>query len=236
MAEEKFTTGKSLNRHEPVHARDVQEVGSRISWSAILAGAMIATVVCFVLFLLGMAIGLTFVGEAEGDTLSTGAAIWAIATTLTGLFLGGWVTSQCEVGETRAESLIHGAIMWGVTAILLVTLAGAGIGSGFSALVSSVSLVEQGMTSQSWQQLAESSGISRTQIEEWMRQGMTSESIPRMAEDVRRNLSASAWWAYAATLFSLLAAMAGAVIGSGPNLRLAPSYKFRDRQLETVRN
>ena len=58
----------------------------------------------------------TRLGESEGvpvrtqtvrpETVGTGAAVWAVLTTVLSLFVGGYVTSQCSVGESRFEAAL----------------------------------------------------------------------------------------------------------------------------------
>src|SRR5436305_1983143 len=127
-------------RREDVHLEDVVEVGSRVSWGAILAGAVIALAVCFVLMLLGQAIGISASEQMSRDSLSMWAAIWAIVTSMIGPVVGGFITSQCVVGETKAEAIVHGIIMWGVALALMLWGTASGISPNFTAMMQVASL------------------------------------------------------------------------------------------------
>src|SRR5690349_4557248 len=123
-----------MNDSTSVRAEDLLPVGSRVSWGAILAGAVVALAVYLVLTLLGSAVGLSVSDDVRSGTLGTGAAVWAILSTVVALFLGGWVTSQTTVGENKTEAIIHGVIMWGVVLFLMLWLVSTGLRTGFNAL------------------------------------------------------------------------------------------------------
>ena len=114
---------------------DVMPVRSRIAWGAILAGAVLALALYFLLTLLGGAIGLSVGGDADPATLGTGAAIWAILTTALCLFAGGYLASQSTVGENRTEGGVYGALVWAVVFAMLLWLMASGVRAGFNAMV-----------------------------------------------------------------------------------------------------
>ena len=119
---------------EAIRAEDLVPVRSRVSWGAVLAGAVLALAVYFVLTLLGGAIGLSVSDSVRGGTLAVGAAVWAVVATLAALFVGGWFTSQATVGENKTEAAAHGLLMWGVVFALLMWAATAGVRAGFSGM------------------------------------------------------------------------------------------------------
>src|SRR4051794_17483289 len=90
-----------------VQVKDVAGVRSRVSWGAILGGAMTAMAVFVLLSVLGTAIGATVLYRQGDADLQTGAAIWAVMTLILALFCGGCVASQCTAGETKEESVIY---------------------------------------------------------------------------------------------------------------------------------
>jgi hypothetical protein len=129
-----------FDKREEVRLEDVVEVGTRVSWGAILAGAVMALAVCFVLQLAGQAIGISLSDRTSGDTLGFWAAIWAVVTSMIGLFAGGWITSQCVVGETKTESVVHGIIMWGVALAFMLWGTASGISSNFTGMMQVASM------------------------------------------------------------------------------------------------
>jgi len=99
-----------------------------------------ALATCFVLMLLGQAIGISASDQVSRDTLSLWAAIWAVVTSMVGLFVGGWVTSQCVVGETKIESVVHGVIMWGMALAMMLWGTASGISPNFTAMMQVASI------------------------------------------------------------------------------------------------
>lgn len=117
-----------------LNATDVLSVRSRVSWSAIAAGAMVALAVYFLLTLLGVAIGLE-VAVRRDVSLGVGAAIYSILTLLVAMFFGGWATSRLAVGESKLEAILYGVILWGVLFVGMFWLIGAGVRVGFGAMM-----------------------------------------------------------------------------------------------------
>src|SRR5215203_1578169 len=91
-------------------------VQSRVSWSALLAGAAVGVAIYAVLGLLGVAVGLTIADQTDADNLGIGAGIWAFVSLLIAMFFAGWVTTQCTIGETRTEAILYGIVVWAITA------------------------------------------------------------------------------------------------------------------------
>ena len=118
-----------------VDAEDVLPVSSRISWGAILAGAVLALALYFLLTLLGAAIGLSVSDDASGRALGTGAAIWAVLVTALCLFAGGYAASHFTVGESKAEAAVYGMLVWAVVFAMLLWLMASGVRAGFGAMV-----------------------------------------------------------------------------------------------------
>jgi len=118
-----------------LRATDVLSVKSRVSWGAIAAGAMISLAVYFLLTLMGIAVGLELAVRKNYVNLGVGAALWAIATLLFSMFLGGWATSRLAVGESKLEAFLYGVILWGVLFVGMFWMVGQGVRVGFGAMV-----------------------------------------------------------------------------------------------------
>lgn len=115
-----------IKRTEPL----VDIVGFRLSWGAIWAGLVIATVVQIVLSVLGMAIGLSAY-DPGADSLGgfgIGAAIWFIATAIISLFLGGMALGRLAGILKRKDGVLHGIVMWGMSTLLAVWMVANGVG------------------------------------------------------------------------------------------------------------
>jgi hypothetical protein len=207
-----MSDARTVEREPQVRMEDVVEVGSRVSWGAILAGAVMAMAVGFILSLLG-------------------AAIWAVVTTVVALFIGGWITSQCVVGETKTESVVHGIIMWGVVLAMLLWLTAAGIGAGFSSMLQVANVganASQNATQQDWQMLARAAGVSQADIDRWRESAQATADDPeaqrQMQEEVHETATYATWWTFAGAIVSMAAAVCGAMVGAGPTFRLLPLH------------
>ena len=114
---------------------DLLAVKSRVSWGAIAAGAMVALTIYIVLTLLGLALGIEAAVRGTDSSLGAGTAIYSIVVLLLAMFFGGWATSRLAVGESKTEAVLYGLILWGVLFLGMVWLLGAGLRTGFGAMV-----------------------------------------------------------------------------------------------------
>jgi hypothetical protein len=205
--------------------QEVTSVRSRVNIGAIFAGAVVALAVYLLLSLLGMALGLSISTHATDTQLGIGAAAWAIASLLIALFCGGFIVSQCTVGETMGEAAIYGVIMWGLVFAFLLWLTTTGVSLGFNAVLNVASAPGTGPTEAAMTDAQlERAGFSKTMIEAnreyFDRLGQTVGSQMRTTAADPRAVPA-AWWTFAGVLFSMLAAMIGALCGSGPQVVVA---------------
>jgi hypothetical protein len=217
-----------------VRAEDLMPVRSRVSWGAILAGAMVALALYFLLTLLGAAVGLSVGGRVGPENIGSGAAVWAIVSTLLALFVGGYVTSQCTVGENKGEAVLYGVILWGVLFGMLLWLTATGVRSGFHAMVGVASAGEA--ASGDWEASARRAGVPQESVDAWRRQAADAPDAARRAAEDPQNRQAAAqaatrvaWWALVGTLLSMVASVAGAYVGAGPTLRLMTRTMLRPR-------
>lgn len=111
-------------------------VVKRISWGAILAGAVLALVIQLALSLLGMGIGLGTIDPLEEQRpfagIGIGAAIWWLVTSLVSMYLGASTASRLAGIPRPTDGLLHGLLTWAVvtllTGYLLTTTVGRIIG------------------------------------------------------------------------------------------------------------
>jgi hypothetical protein len=222
--------GNPVGNTPQVRAEDLLPVRSRVSWGAIFAGAVVAMAAYLVLTLLGAAVGLSVSHNVRGETLGAGAAIWAIITTIASLFLGGWVTTQCAVGENKMEAVVHGVIMWGAFFAMILWMVAVGVRGGFNAMLGATyagTVVGRAIPAEDWEAAARRAGVSQEQIDKWRENVRNAPARAREAlEDPANrqaaadNAMAAAWWTLLGTVLSLAAAIAGALVGSGPSFRL----------------
>jgi hypothetical protein len=97
---------------------------SRISWSAVFAGVLVAIVTQMLLTLLGIGIGLGTIDPMEEQNpmagLGAGSAIWYIISSLLSLFLGGWVAGRLASAPRLFDGIIHGVLTWCLVTLLTI--------------------------------------------------------------------------------------------------------------------
>jgi hypothetical protein len=123
-------------------AEVVPPIGPRVRWGGVTSGFVMALGVVLLLTTLGLAIGITTIGDpraATDDTaarLGSGAGIWAALTLLVAYFLGGLVSTKVTDRPDRAGAFIHGVLVWTLVSVFLLWLIGQGISLGFSSFFS----------------------------------------------------------------------------------------------------
>lgn len=112
---------------------------ARISWSAVLAGIVMALAIEVLLGVLGAAIG--FATAQPGDpaapdaaSLATGAGLWSLGATLLALLIGGWAAARLAGVASRKDGMLHGLMIWGLALLLTLYLMTAAVGGALSML------------------------------------------------------------------------------------------------------
>jgi hypothetical protein len=102
---------------------------ARTDWSAILAGAVLATAIALVLIAFGVALGLGASSPYEGEGASralfaTAAGVWLLWIQLVSFSAGGYVAGRLRARkadesehETDVRDAMHGLLVWGVGVI-----------------------------------------------------------------------------------------------------------------------
>ena len=209
---------------EAVRAEDVVSVGSRVSWPAIFAGAILALALHFLLALLGAAVGVSVSDRVDSANLATGALVWTIAIICGSLFIGGMVTSQLTVRENKVEAVLYGILMWALLMGFLLALGAAGVSAGFNAMVG-LRNAGSAQADNVWEQAALNAGIPQDQVKEWKSKLTANvEKAQADGKTTRAEVSSAAtrvtWYAFAGGWLSMLAAAAGSWIGAGPTFRV----------------
>jgi hypothetical protein len=203
-----------------LHTEDLVPVRSRVSWGAIFAGAVVALAVYFLFSLLGAAIGLSVYNRVQTDQLNTGGIIWGLLSALIALFLGGWVSSQLAVGENKMEASIYGVLLWGVMFATLMCLTVGGVRLSLNGLMA-MSITED-TANRTALQVPSENDLAKAGVANDMTarvQGKLREMANTYEVDPHRAAQA-AWWTFGGVLLSMLAAIGGALAGSGPTLLL----------------
>ena len=104
--------------------------GSYVEWAAIIAGAIVASALSFVLLTAGAAIGLSLVspyaGRSAGGLAATMAAFWLVFVPILSLLIGGYIAGRMRgaadkgVGSDEVDFRdgIHGLLVWAVSILL----------------------------------------------------------------------------------------------------------------------
>jgi hypothetical protein len=92
----------------------------RISWGAILGGAVTALAVGTLLHSLGFALGLSAIDPSNPSSFRASSiftGVWSLVTAFLALFAGGMVAARVAGVVSRTGGAIHGLVMWGLTTI-----------------------------------------------------------------------------------------------------------------------
>jgi hypothetical protein len=197
------------NNGDKVQPHDLFSVGSRVSWPAIVAGATVALAMSAVLWLGGVALGITVSDQVSGQALTLGAALWMLASALASLFVGGYVVCRLTTGEKKKQAVMYGVILWGFMFAASMILAGAGLNTGMQvASLRPASSTETTFNREAYRE----ANLTDTQI----------AAMERKMQEAREGASelsptAAAWWAFTSLILSMGAAIGGAWLGAGPN-------------------
>jgi hypothetical protein len=216
-----------MTNDTPVHAEDVIPVRSRISWSAVVAGAAVALAIYLLLTLLGTAIGLSIHDRVADRSFNIGAVVYAILVTAGALFLGGFVASQMTTGENKIEGALYGLLVWAVMFALLLTVVSRLVASGMGALIGLANPVSNVAANPNWEAQARANGATDADIANFRNNVQTApEQIrnaindPANRQAAEENATRAAWYTFLGTLIAMAAGALGGYAGAGPTFRL----------------
>ncbi len=201
--------------------RDVMSVGTRVSWSAVFAGAVVGMAVYITLIFLAVAIGITTLDYLHSKTFAIGATVVSIFSCLVSLFVGGFVVSRTTAGENKLEALVYGVILWAVLLVVPSILTGTGIGVGLAGLTATSDKSSSEMLSANT--VADGLELSEQQKQKY--QEMVQEA--RNAVEGTSTVTL-AWGGFATMVLSVLAAVGGSIAGAGPELVI---QQMRNRRM-----
>jgi hypothetical protein len=220
-----------------VHAEDLLPVRSRISWGAILGGAVLALSLYFLLTLLGAAMGLSISGSVNAQSMKVGAAIYAVIVTAICLYIGGCYASRLTVGENGIEGATYGVLVWAVVFGSLMFLMAVGVRSGFNAMVGIATahqIVAVDPNAPTWEELARRAGVPPEQLADWKQKAQNAPATAKQAIEDPQNQQAAieattrvTWFTFIGAWLSMMTAAAGGYVGSGPTIRLVEMIRGR---------
>lgn len=215
-------------------APDLVGVKSRVSWSAIFGGTVIALATYLVLTLLLGAVGISLTeAHVRANAVAVGILIAMILTMVVSLFIGGWVSAQLTAGENRQEAIIYGFLTWAAVTGMALLLVGMGVRAGYFAVVGGSMVVQNNDRIPAWDETARQAGIPPEQIALW-KEKLTPASVKDAATNAENQekavqaTMAAAWTALVGTMLSMAAAVCGALVGRGTTFRLFPVAVARD--------
>ena len=179
--------------------------GMRVSWGGILGGVLVAVGLLFLLAALGVAIGITAVDPArtEAAKLGAGAGIWAGASLLVALFVGGMVSTRIGATHDGTTAFFSGFLVWVVSVLLMAYLAA----SGASSLAGGAFSL---FASQPPQMQEQAAGSLREKAQELQQKA---PELQQKAQEMKPQATRAAWITFGGLLLSLAAAVIGAAAG-----------------------
>ena len=103
----------------------------RVSWSAVIAGAVVALATHLALSALGVCIGAAAVDPHNREHpikgVPTAMLAWMFLSGLVALFVGGWLAGRLA-GTAPLDSAIHGLVTWSLATVVMFVLATTSLG------------------------------------------------------------------------------------------------------------
>lgn len=126
-----------------------------LSWGSILAGLLVLIAISWLLYLFGVAMGVSIADATDGDAVGkgfgTGAVIWVLISSLIAYFLGSLLAARLSGKTDSTVGMLHGLTLWGLATTVLVVFSYMGITSllqtGASLVSSTVSNVASASSS-----------------------------------------------------------------------------------------
>lgn len=200
------TTSSTTPTRRVTAVSPLASMGSRIRWSAVLAGFFVTVASSLALTALGVAIALSLADVVSADALRIFVGVWVMLTLLASLFVGGIIISRMTVGESDVfEPSVYGTLLWALTFVVLPLLPLANSNVGFGSFYSPTQqsapteqeLTDSGLTTDEAETVAQAANPQGT-VASW----------------VRGSATEVAWLSFIAILVSLAAAIGGAILGA----------------------
>lgn len=117
----------STSTNRSANLIDVQ--GMQVSWGGVWGGVLVGLGLLLLLTALGLALGVSAVDtESDNGGLGIGAAVWAAISLLLSLYVAGMASTRIGAIFDKTTGLFEGALVWVLSVLLIVYLAGSGIG------------------------------------------------------------------------------------------------------------
>jgi hypothetical protein len=125
--------------NEPAAPVDTTAISPYVDWGAIIAGAILASAIAFVLLTFGSAIGLSLTSPFKGEGLAATAlavaiALWVLWVEISSFIAGAYLTgrlrrriSDATEHEAELRDASHGLLVWAVGTLIGAYLAASAI-------------------------------------------------------------------------------------------------------------
>lgn len=153
----------------------------RISWGAVIAGAVVAVIVGLMLNVLGIAVGASAVDATSGDTPSGStfgivSGIWLLVANLIGLAVGGYVAARFSGTADDTDGILHGLSVWGIGYLISAVLLGNIIAGTASTAYQGASSILSGVASGAGQAASAAAGPAQ-QAAQQATQGINPQAL-----------------------------------------------------------
>lgn len=114
-----------------VQIREVAATRDRVRWGPIVAGLLTAISSFLLLSLLAATVGLQVVTQQGGADPGAAGAIVAAVIGLLAFFIGGYVAAWTAAVPNRRDGALNGFLVWALAILVILVLAGVGLGQVF---------------------------------------------------------------------------------------------------------
>ncbi len=122
---------RSAPARDYVEIREVPGTRDRVRWGPIVAGLLTAISSFLLLSLLAATIGLQVVTQQGGADPGAAGAIVAAIIGLLAFFIGGYVAAWTAAVPHRRDGALNGFLVWALAILVILVLAGVGLGQVF---------------------------------------------------------------------------------------------------------
>jgi hypothetical protein len=114
---------------------------SRVSWGAILAGAICALGLQALFTLLTIGLGLELISGGSASGAGWGSGLFFAVTSILSLFAGGWIAGRLSGMPLAPSAMLHGVVVWSVATIVAIWLGISATSAAISTATQAVSTV-----------------------------------------------------------------------------------------------
>jgi hypothetical protein len=195
---------------------------NQISWSAVLAGIVVALSLHIILNLLGIGVGAAVLDPARGnnpsaETFSGAAALWWTLSGILASLIGGYVAGRTSGKPKESTAGFHGLAAWAATTVLIflmVTSHSAAVIGGIYGTVSGVVEQTAGGAAQGAAQNPNVVEALKGQVEKMTGQNPTTPApTPEQKQEVTKAAGKAATAVSIGAIFTAVALLVGALAG-----------------------